>query len=1256
MEFRILGPLQAFDGERLVPLPAGRGRALLALLLMNAGNVVSIDRLIDDLWGDTAPVTVRTALHGLVSDLRRRLEPTRRRGQAPLLLRTNPPGYVLAVEPTCVDAHRFRGLVAEAQARKAAERAAKLHEALDLWRGPALADFRYEPFAQQEIAALEELRLAAIEDRIDADLARGLASELVPEVETLVTDHPARERLLGQLMLALYRSRRQTEALEVFRDARQTLVDELGIEPGPRLRQLEQAILRQDAALEPEPAASPEDSWLEAERRPVTVAFVDLGASSAVHAGLDAEAVRRAIGRSRDAVAQILARHGARVEDVVGDAVVAVFGTPVSHEDDALRAARAAIEVREAVRQAHGAGDRRAALPIRVGIEAGEVVVGFPDSGRPTVSGAAVHVGAAIQRAAGDDEVLVGEEARRMLGSAALLEPVEALNGPKGKLTAWKLVGLVPGAPAVARHLDMPIVGRAAELARVVAAFARAVRDGEARRVAVLGDAGIGKSRLAREVADALASRARILTGRCLAYGDGVTFWPLREVVLEATSAARAGSLTELLGGEADGERIAAQVGAAIGLTQEPTRPGELFPSIRRFFETLSRRQPLVVVFEDVHWAEATLLDLIEYLTNAVREPVLLLCLARPELVEERPQWEALSRKVDTLFLEPLGPSEIELIAGRLAGGTIPLETRARVVETAQGNPLFAEQLVAELQDEGTVSLPASLHALLASRLDRLGPGELDVLRCAAVVGTTFTIDALSALVPEQARGFVERHLRALEHKRLIRPSRPAGRELSFHHVLIQLAAYRSTTREDRATLHERVAEWLRAETPGQTPSLDEMLGYHLERAITERQALGMSDEYGAKLAAQAGEHLAVAGLRAAWRYDVAAAANLLSRAHALLPAANPRRRMVMQRLAEVYQVVGRLDDAESMLTTVLGEADAGGDLQSAQIVRLELMRAKLFRGPDPISLRSIRDETARALDAFREPADEAGRALAYYVRAYVHFRAAEMREMERVARLALTHADRSARRREMMAARMLVAWAVGGGPSPVSEAIHVCEQLVEVAGREHPIVLSELAVLRAMLGELDDAHALLERARELALEQMRGRSPMMILALAGASIELAAGDVGAAERELTIALDFAREGALRDTIAQTAARLALLALERDLAEAEQLASLSRDSAPAESVAAQALWRTATARATARHSPPGEAGALAREAVRLVPTEMPNLRADLMVELAEILRAAGDATGATQASVEAIDLYERKGNVQAAARARSFGP
>jgi len=340
----------------------------------------------------------------------------------------------------------------------------------------------------------------------------------------------------------------------------------------------------------------------------------------------------------------------------------------------------------------------------------------------------------------------------------------------------------------------------------------------------------------------------------------------------------------------------------------------------------------------------------------------------------------------------------------------------------------------------------------------------------------------------------------------------------------------------------------------------------------------------------------------------------------------------------------------------MLAEAEVGGDRSLAQVARLERARLGLFAGSDPTSHRSTRHEAERALELFRESGDEAGLALAHYVLAYVCFQAGEIAEMERAARRALVHADRSARRREAMAARMLVAWSVAAGPTAIPEAIRVCEQLVDVAGRQHPLVLSDLAMLRAMLGEVEDARALVERARTLALERMRGRAPLLILARARASVELAAGDLGAAEHELRVALDLARDIGLNDTIAQTAAQLSLLTVQHDPGEAARLASLSRASAPAESVAAQALWRAATARALAGQAAHREAERLAREATGLVPAEMLNLQADILVHLAEVLQGAEGDAAARSVISDAIELYERKGNVISAARARSSLP
>ena len=1186
VEFRILGPLEVLDEDRPVALPGGRGRALLALLILHAGEVVSTARLIDELWGESPPPTVTTALQGLVSNLRKRLEPAKAGGEAPGVLRTTPPGYVLAIDPTRVDSNRFRGLLEEASGAAAFDRAARLRRALSLWRGPALADFTYQPFAQREITALEELRLAAIEERVEADLALGRHGQLAAELEALVAEHPFRERVRGQLMVALCRAGRQAEALEVYREARQALVEELGIEPGPGLRQLEQAILRQDPSLDlkpsgetvpaagmtfhPVPGMAAAEPWLSGERRTVTVVFVDLAVSPDTGDGADPEARWRIVARSVDLAVGVLRRHGATVEEQVGDVLVGLFGVATAHEDDALRAARASVELRGALNALNEEveRDRGIRFPMRVGVETGEVVVPTHGSGHATASGDAVNVAATLQRSAGEGEILVGKGTRGVLRDAAVLEAVER-PGPEGRgglLAAWRLVDLVPGIPPVTRRLDAPMVGRTDELARLRATFERAVRYGTAYRLTVLGDAGIGKSRLAKEFAEALGPDARVVTGHCPAYGDGITFWPLREVALQAAGPRGFDGLAELLVGEEDGDWIADQVAVAIGPTEGPGRANELFPAVRRLFEALASPRPLVLTLEDVHWAEPTFLDLIEYIADWGRAPVFLLCLARPELIEERPAWGAGGPTADTLFLEPLASTDTEkLIADRLAGGMLPPETLTRIVEIGQGNPLFVEQMVAAFEDEGTISLPASVHALLAARLDRLGPAERDLLRCAAVVGTDFSVDALLSLVPEQARPFVAKHLQALEGKQLIRPARPAGEGFSFQHALIQLAAYRSMTREDRATLHQRFAECLETEAPDSTPELDELLGYHLEEAVAQRRAAGVPDEDELGLAVRAGEHLATAGLRAYGRFDIAAAVNLSSRAKSLLPAFHQQRREVMRVLAEAYPMLGRHDEADATVGEMLEQARLEGNRPLEQAMHLERARIRVITGPDPTSLREIRVEAERALDVFSTTGDDAGAAQACYVLAIVHEREGAIRDMEGVSRLGLVHADRSGRLREEVGPRWNLALAVRTGETPVREAVRTCEEIVDRRGVFHPGVLCELATLRAMEGEFDEARAMIARARRDMVERWRFRRPLMWAARSSAAVETLAGDIEGSKRELRAALQMALSFREREPVARIAAGLSrVLSLQDRSSEADGFATMSVDYSPAE--------------------------------------------------------------------------------------------
>jgi DNA-binding SARP family transcriptional activator len=836
MYFRILGSTEVVDGSRRVELPTGRGRSLLALLILHAGQPVGADRIIDELWGEDPPRTAGTVVQGLVSRLRRALEPLRARGGPAELIKTVGSGYCLAIDPEAVDANRFKRLLDQARGATPEARSATLAEALSMWRGPALVEFTYQPFAQRAIAALEELRIDAIEDRIEADLSLRAGTDLVAELEEVIVGNPFRERLRGFLMLALHRAGRQAEALEVYRKTRTLFAEELGLEPGPALRELEAAIFRQDRALQLETAthvAQPSDaapsSWLPRERRTVTVVAID--ATPAADAGVDPEVLGHAGAYAARVAGRVLERHGARVERLLGDTLVAFFGFPLAHEDDALRAVRAALEVRTAVyalddhlslREGHRSR-------MRAGIEMGEIVVTGPAGAlQDMVRGPVIVAAGRLLQAAGDAEVIVGRAAAHLLRGRVILKPVElAADGEKA---AWRVLEVVAGAPTGPRAIGALMFGRQDELTRLRSAFARTVRTGAVVRMTILGEAGIGKSRLARELAVSIGADANVITLRCPSDAEGV-FFPLRQAMVEAAGIRGWRSLYDLLASDDHGRPLP-EIADAMQLPAERVNAAALFPAMRRLFETLASERPLAVVFEDLHWADVVVLDLVDYLQREATGRILLLCQARPDVIERRPDWE----RADVLQLGPLSADDLEsLVVDR--AGSIDAETKHRIVETADGNPLFAEQLLAALDDATGDEIPGSLRALLTMRLDRLGPGERDSLRSASVVGMEFDYDAVCALLPDDARPFVERHLDALRRKHLVEPADTGG--FRFRHSLIRLAAQQSMTRGDRAILHERLARWFQHDLTDRVPELTQTIAYHLAQADFHRSASG---------------------------------------------------------------------------------------------------------------------------------------------------------------------------------------------------------------------------------------------------------------------------------------------------------------------------------------------------------------------------------------------------------------------------------
>jgi DNA-binding SARP family transcriptional activator/class 3 adenylate cyclase/tetratricopeptide (TPR) repeat protein len=1278
LEFLILGPLEVRTDGRLVPVQGFRQRALLAMLLVHANEVVASGRLLDELWG-AGPGTDTAVLRVRISQLRKAL----RVAGGGDLLQTRPPGYVLQVDRDRLDLGRHERLAAEAVAvleDDPAGAAARLREALALWRGPPLADFAYEPFAQTTIGRLEELRLATVEKRVDAELASGREREMVGELGVLIAEHPLRERFRAQVMLALYRAGRQAEALEVYQQTRSLLVEELGIDPAPALQELHHAILSHDPSLERRPQAPARISPVSAtpappvvarreSRKTVTVLACDVGPAS-LGGRLDAEVMRGVLERGRRTSSEIIGRHGGTVEGFVGDVVMAVFGFPAAHEDDALRALRTAMAVRRALTMLSGelGGQWKVRLSPRFGVDTGEVMAGDAAPGPPSVSGEAVHEASRLLQAAGPGEIVLGEATWRLTRDAVRAEfaNVVTATGSGRTAAAWRLLEVRAGASAISRRFDTPFVGRAGELAQLRSAYERVCSEQAPCLFTVFGEAGIGKSRLAAEARLGLLTEAQVLAGRCQPYGEGVTFAALREIVHQALGGEPAHALRLLLAGEPDGTRAAAAVAGLLGLTSAGTTLEQGFWGVRRLCEELARLRPLVLVFEDVHWAETTMLDLIEYIAeNACEAPILLLCLARHELLDQRPQWGGGKLNAASVTLEPLtGPESQTLVDWLIADLGAAETTRARVVETARGNPLFTEQLVAMLADgrwdTGEPPLPGTIEALLAARLDLLGPAERVTLEYAAALGDRFPAAPLAQLAPPELRTMLPRHLGALVRKELLRPAHlvGGGDSYRFRHILVREAAYRRLPKNVRADLRERYADWLEsASDPGMSGGRAELLGYHLERAHAYRLQLGPGDPRGSLLAKRAAAHLTTAGVEAFARTDFRAVDQLLARATALMASNDPRRPALLYDRGTSLFTLGRVADADAVLAQALEAARATGDTRTQWRVRVD--RVFTQTEADPAAL-SVSDQARLAREALRalEPlGDDRGLARAWLVAASVEERRGRAAKKEQAAERTLRHARRSGIYRDEAWGLWWLADAILTGPTPVAAGIARCGQLLQGRGelRVGDVgVLGTLALFEAMQGHFERGRQLIAQGREL-MESLGHTQPLVATMCWRGELELLAGNPAAAEAVLAQAHQHAAASGSLETGAHIAALLAraLPCQGRD-AEAQRLAGEARAGAPPDSRPAQARWRSLLAAVHAARGQTGDAVALATHAGRLLrPTDLLPLRADVLIDLASALAVRGDTAKATRATRRALDFYTEKGNIVAAQRARS---
>jgi class 3 adenylate cyclase/tetratricopeptide (TPR) repeat protein len=968
------------------------------------------------------------------------------------------------------------------------------------------------------------------------------------------------------------------------------------------------------------PAAAPRQV-----RKTVTVVFCDVTGSTALGERLDPEALRRTMARYFEEIRAVVERHGGLVEKFIGDAVMAVFGIPTAHEDDALRAVRAVAEMRDRF-QALGE-ELAVSLSFRTGVNTGEVVAG---EGETLVTGDAVNVAARLEQAAAPGEILIGAATHGLVRNAVTVEPVEPLElkGKQEPVPAFRLLAVDAAAPGHARDLDAPIVGRVREQARLRDDFEDTVSQRSCHLFTLLGPAGVGKSRVVHQFLADAAGQAEVWRSRCLHYGDDITYWPLVEMLIP-------------MGAEPDDV-----IGAS---------PAETQLAFRRLLEERALRQPQILVLDDLHWAEGLFLDLVEHIADWSRDaPIFLLCVARPELLEARPGWGGGKLNATTILLEPLSPQDSGVLLERVAGTELSPEARARIVAAAGGNPLFLEEMLAMAAENGhnsTLVIPPTIQALLQARLDRLDSGEREVIGCGAVEGQVFHGSAVVELAPEPTRPVIPTHLLSLVRKELIRPERamrPPDEAFRFRHLLIRDAAYDSLPKGTRAELHERFARWL--EGHGQLVELDEMAGYHLEQAHRNRNELDPSDPRLGELAGSAAARFHQAGRKALGRGDIGAALGFLERARALFPPGDVRRLGALVELVDPLVQCGRTADAQAAVAELSSSPDdrfrAYGGLLDSHVAA--------FSGEFDLAQARARIEAARAV--FDRHGDDLGLAYAELVQATVSWNACRAEETREAAERGTRHARAAGV--EHMAAE-LTGWELAPlmfGPVPVDIALRrTQEALAEAESR--PLLEARLRSLLGRLLALNGEH---ERARELVeagLATAR-EAGLSADAAAGANaiswVEVRAGDLAAAERAMRDgAAELERLGN-RGHLSTVLLVLAdLLLLQERWEEMPPLLEAERRITSPDDLVNTGFDHLLEGALRAHRGDHETGEALVRKAIDVFETtDFYHERGRAQEVLAEVLALAGKQDEAREAAERAVAIYEAKGDRPLAARAR----
>jgi class 3 adenylate cyclase/tetratricopeptide (TPR) repeat protein len=953
------------------------------------------------------------------------------------------------------------------------------------------------------------------------------------------------------------------------------------------------------------------------ERKLATVLFVDLVDSTEFVSGTDPEVVRRRVTTFFDGVADCIEFHGGTVEKFAGDAVMAAFGIPQGHEDDAERAVRAALAILDHV---HELG-----LEARIGVEAGEVVVDEADSTFAT--GEAVNVAARLQQAAGPGEILMGESAFRLTAGTVESEPagLRELRGFRQPIAAYRPLAARDGRRQLG-SLSAPFVGRDTELDLLHNTLARTIRDRRPQVFTVYGEPGVGKSRLIREFLAGVEGTT-ILSGRALPYGEGVTYWPLAEMVKAAAGitdddpmeTARE-KLIECCGDEAIAELLGLASGVMEAVEGERGQP-EIAWAAREFVDELADVQPLVMVFEDIHWAEEPLLELIDHLAQWVRERALLiLCLARPELLDVRPGWGGGRVRSTAIELEPLAREESEALAeALLSEHDVPEKVRARLLDKTEGNPLFVEETVRMLLEEGADGsdrIPDTLQALIGARIDRLPAGQKVVMQRGSVIGRVFWAGAIDHLSPEYDADDLEDMLDDLLLRDLVtreaRSTITGESAYRFKHVLIREVAYSGLSKSSRAEYHTRFAEWLREKADKE---LLEIRAYHLDQACALYTELdGKPPEELAQTAARA---LEAAGKRALSLESNVSARKLLLRSAELEPTL--RRRFLAARAAAR---LGDLTVVRDEMGMVVEQAAAEGDRRIQTRALTTLAETALSLEGSCVRATELADAALEVL----EPDDHEGRFGALDVRSRSAWWGGQLAEAEDYERRAL-EAARTAERKDFEAKAALELATIQIVRMEEDKAEPLIDRALALAEASGSIVARAGAAyakgdLHRVRGEYEEAEGWLTKALDLYREAASAWGIANTSKLLG-RVAWRTGDPSRAEKLFRESIRMLAHRQDRGTLCESQRLLAqLLLAEGRIDEAEKYALAARETVSAEDMTSRATTRVALAEVRAAQGRDAEAESLLREAVEIVSgSEHCRILLDVLPPYADFLRS-----------------------------------